>query len=176
MKPRRTSSHIWRALLVAGAVTLVGLIAGASRLQEEARAVPVYSVETVLRTPPEAIQLGLAAEGITVAEAKVEELAGAADPAQAVAIARKGFGFYGGDRITPYLVRYSDEQLGETLDDGETVTPYYVNQLVWMVVIDNARIPVFGPVARSEEESYYTAPYVIVLDARDLNFLTGVSA
>jgi hypothetical protein len=96
--------------------------------------------------------------------------------------AHSEFAWAGGGAAISYLVRFTDKNWGTVGDgsgpiipDRSSVTPFYVNKLVWLVVIPSANIPNIPPHGKSKGPNTDVETLCVFVDPATGDFLKAVT-
>ncbi len=104
------------------------------------------------------------------------------DASNAATIANLEFTWAGGGPPMSYLVRFTDKNWGAVGDgsgpvvpDRALVKPFYVNKLVWLVVIPSAVIPVISPQGKDGGPKADVETLCVFIDPMTGDFLKAVT-
>ena len=163
--------RIHRATLLSGIAVAViaGGLAGAVRHGDAtaaSTAIPVSIADGLQR-----------AYRITVSET-VPTVPPAVAADRAIAVAKENFGWAGSDSATAHFVTFTDLNWGDIVNqrspgvlEGATVIPKFVGKPVWLVLLPNARIPLFG----GKTASFYMATLCVFVDPASGAFLKAAT-
>ena len=75
-------------------------------------------------------------------------------------------------------VLFTDANYGVERAEGDQpsdIEPFYVDRAVWMVVLENQKVPIMGPMNAPEAPEYYESTFVAFVDSRTGEVLRAVA-